>query len=76
MSQTLLINQVLNDLEMRDARLRALLEMTPVQRVVAMRRGTLTLERCAAWAGRYPDQVPLLYGEFEYLPRRTSEVCG
>jgi hypothetical protein len=75
MSQTLLINQIVNDLKGRDARLRALWEMTPAQRVAAMRRGTLTLEQCAAWAARHPDQVPLLNGEFEYLARLTPEAC-
>ena len=40
-----------------------------------MRRGELTLEQCAAWAARYPEQVPLLNGEFEYLARFTPEAC-
>jgi len=62
-------------LHTREARLRALWEMTPSERVVAMRRGELTLEQCAAWAARYPEQVPLLNGEFEYLARHTPEVC-
>jgi hypothetical protein len=57
------------------ARLRTLWEMTPNERVVAMRRGELTLEQCAAWAARYPEQVPLLNGEFEYLARHIPEVC-
>jgi hypothetical protein len=62
-------------LHTREARLRALWEMTPNERVVAMRRGELTLEQCAAWAARHPEQVPLLNGEFEYLARHTPEVC-
>lgn len=75
MSQTLFIDQTLKGLKARDGRLQELWEMTPVQRVTAMRRGTLTLEQCAAWAARYPDQVPLLNGEFEYLARFTPEAC-
>ncbi|HSZ14394.1 MAG TPA: hypothetical protein VK790_10215 [Solirubrobacteraceae bacterium] len=49
--------------------------MTPSERVAAMRRGELTLERCAAWAARHPEQVPLINGEFEYLafPPEVSE---
>jgi hypothetical protein len=39
-----------------------------------MRRGELTLEQCAAWAARYPEQVPLINGEFEYLAAFTPEV--
>jgi cytidylate kinase len=78
MSQSLLIDQILEDLnarDARDARLRALWQMTPAQRVAAMRRSELTLEQCAAWAARHPTQVPLLNGEFEYLAMFTPEVC-
>lgn len=75
MSQSLLIEQILQDLGARDARLRALWQMTVVQRVAAMRRGELTLEQCSAWAARHPEQLPLLNGEFEYLAALTPEVC-
>jgi hypothetical protein len=75
MSQSLLIDQILRDLRARNARLRALWQMTPSQRVAAMRRGELTLQQCAAWAARHPEQVPLLDGEFEYLAALTPEVC-
>jgi len=60
----------------RRARLRSLWELTPSERVAAMRCGELTLEQCAAWAARYPEQVPLLSGEFEYLAAFTPEVLG
>jgi hypothetical protein len=75
MTQTNLTETYFQTLHAREARLRALWEMTPNERVVAMRRGDLTLEQCAAWAARYPEQVPLLNGEFEYLARHTPEVC-
>jgi hypothetical protein len=75
MNQRLFIDRMFQELVARDARLRALWEMTPAQRVAAMRRGELTLEQCAAWAARYPKQVPLLNGEFEYLARLTPEAC-
>jgi len=74
-SQSLLIEQILQDLGARNARLRALWQMTVAQRVAAMRRGELTLEQCSAWAARHPEQVPLLNGEFEYLAMFTPEVC-
>lgn len=74
MSQRLLTDEVLQGLQARDARLRALWEMTPSQRIAAMRRGELTLEQCAAWAARYPEQVPPLNGELEYLAVLTPEV--
>ena len=58
----------------RAARLEALWRMTPDERVAAMRRGDLTLEQCCAWAARYPHQVPLLHGEFEFIAAYTPEV--
>jgi hypothetical protein len=75
MSQSLLIDQIFQDLDTRDARLRSLWQMTPTQRVAAMRRGELNLLQCSAWAARYPEQVPLLNGEFEYLAAFIPEVC-
>jgi hypothetical protein len=74
MNETAVFDQALQGVRARDARLRALWEMTPAQRIAAMRRGELTLEQCAAWAARYPEQVPLLNGEFEYLAAFTPEV--
>jgi hypothetical protein len=49
--------------------------MTPTERVAAMRRGDLTMEQCCAWAGRYPRQVPLLNGEYEFIAAYRPEVC-
>lgn len=75
MTQSLLIDQIFQDLQTRDARLRSLWQMMPAQRVAAMRRGELNLLQCSAWAARYPDQVPLLNGEFEYLAAFMPEAC-
>ena len=74
MPERLLLDQWMQELKDREARLRSLWEMTPAQRVAAMRRGELTLEQCTAWAARHPDQVPLLNGEFEFLAAHTPEV--
>ena len=68
--------QIVTERRARQARLRALWQLTASERVAAMRRGELTLEQCAAWAARYPEQVPLLNGEFEYLAAFTPEVLG
>lgn len=59
----------------REARLEALWRMTPNERIAAMRRGDLTMEQCCAWAGRYPHQVPVINGEFEFLAAYMPEVC-
>jgi hypothetical protein len=75
MSDSLLLNQILTDLRSRDARLAVLWRMTSMERLAAMRRGELSLEQCSAWAACYPEQMPLLNGEFEYLAAFTPEVC-
>lgn len=76
MDQPLLITALHRQLAERDARLRRLWLMTPAQRIAAMRQGELSLEQCAAWAARHPEQVPLVDGEFEYLVALTPEVLG
>ena len=61
--------------EEREQRLRPLWQMTVPQRIAAMRRGELTYEQLAAWAGRYRDQVPQVNGEFEWIAAFTPEAC-
>ncbi len=75
MNETACFDQMMDALRVREARLRGLWQMTVAQRIAAMRRGELTLEQCAAWAARHPEQVPLLNGEFEYIAMFTPEVC-
>jgi hypothetical protein len=67
--------QTIRDLKDREARLEKLWKMTASERITAMRKGKLSLEQCAAWAARYPEQVPLINGEFEYLAAFTPEVA-
>ena len=59
----------------RAGRLRSLWQMNAAERVAAMRRGDLTYEQLAAWSGRYPDQVPTVHGEFEWIVAKLPEVC-
>jgi hypothetical protein len=59
----------------RRGRLRSLWQLTPAQRVAAMRRDELTLEQLTAWSARHPEQVPLVNREFEFLAAHTPEVC-
>jgi hypothetical protein len=72
--QITLDEQTIKALKAREARLRALWKMTVSQRINAMRKGKLSLEQCAAWAARHPEQMPLLNGEFEYLAAFIPEV--
>jgi hypothetical protein len=59
----------------RAGRLRSLWQMTPAERVAAMRRGDLTYEQLAAWSARHPDEVPRVHGEFEWIVAKLAEVC-
>jgi hypothetical protein len=58
----------------RAGRLRSLWQMTPDQRVAAMRRGDLTYEQLAAWSARHPDEVPTVHGEFEWIVAKLAEM--
>lgn len=44
-------------------------------RLAAYRRGEFDVDSCCLWASRYPHEVPLLNGEFEFIARFTPEVC-
>jgi hypothetical protein len=44
-------------------------------RLAAYRRGEFDLDTCCLWASRYPHEVPLLNGEFEFIALSTPEVC-
>jgi len=59
----------------RAGRLRSLWQMSAAERIAAMRRGELTYEQLAAWSARYPDQVPRVHGEFEWIASKLPEVC-
>ena len=50
-------------------------EITVEQRIAAMRRGELTMTQLFAWAARYPEQVPLIDGEYEFIAAFTPEVA-
>ena len=74
MTETDWYDQMLERRQTREARLRALWQMSPAQRVAAMRGGKLTVQECAAWAARYPEQMPLVDGEYEYIAAFTPEA--
>ena len=56
-------------------RLAPLWQMTPAQRVAAMRRGEFTYEQLIAWGRRHPEQVPTVHGEYEWIVAKLPEVC-
>lgn len=53
----------------------ALGRMSRDERLAAYRRGEWGLDACCLWASRYPREVPLLNGEFEFIAIKTPEVC-
>ena len=73
--QVTLAERIFRNLNAREARLRPLWEMSVSERIAAMRKGELSLEQCAAWAARYPEQMPLVNSEFEYIAAFTPEAC-
>jgi hypothetical protein len=75
MSTDTFIAACVRTLTERDARIEAVWRMTPSERVAAMRRGDLSMEQLCAWAGRFPEQVPLIHGEYEFIAAFTPEIC-
>lgn len=39
----------------------------PEGRISSYRKGRLSAHQLAAWATRYPDEVPIVNGEFEWI---------
>jgi hypothetical protein len=44
-------------------------------RLAAYHRGELDFGSCHLWAARWPHEVPLLNGEFEFIAITTPEAC-
>lgn len=63
----------LGDRERRDAFLTRLARMTPETRIRSSRYRWKTWER-QVWAGYYPDEVPLVNGEFEWIALRRADL--
>jgi hypothetical protein len=41
--------------------------MTPERRRLAFERGELRRDELAAWAARYPEEIPLINGELPWI---------
>jgi hypothetical protein len=44
-------------------------------RMAAYRRGGFDFDTCCLWAARWPGEVPLLHGEYEFIALSMPEVC-
>ena len=51
-----------------------LARMRPEQRIAASRNGGFTRHERAVWACRYPDEVPTINGEFEWLVFGSADL--
>lgn len=51
-----------------------LARMSPRQRIEASRNGEFTRHERAVWACRYPDEVPTVNGEFEWLVLGSADL--
>jgi len=61
-----------SDRERRDGFLARMARMTPESRIRASRHRWKSWER-DVWAGYYPDEVPLVNGEFEWIALRCAD---
>lgn len=59
----------------RSARRELLTELGREGRLAAYRAGELDFDTCCLWAARWPREVPLLEGEYEFIARTMPEVC-
>lgn len=44
-------------------------------RIAAYRGNEFDLATCCVWAAVYPNEVPLLNGEFDFIARTMPEMC-
>jgi hypothetical protein len=58
----------------RTAFLADLARMTPKQRLAAARCGTFNRAQRALWASIYPDDVPLVNGELEWIALGLADL--
>ena len=58
----------------RDAFLDRLASMSPAARLLAARRGDFTRSERVLWARTYPDEVPLVNGEVEWIALGLADL--
>jgi hypothetical protein len=54
--------------------LTALARVGPDERLAIYRSGGLTRAECALWAANYPDEVPLVGDEFEWIALSLADL--
>lgn len=76
MSTSPTIHPVQNGLgsDRHEAFLDRLASMSPAARLLAARRGAFTRSERALWARTYPDEVPLVNGEVEWIALGLADL--
>ncbi len=46
----------------------------PERRLEMYRGGALTRQECVIWAGRYPEEIPLVNGEIEWIALSLADL--
>jgi hypothetical protein len=54
--------------------LAALARMDRPERLAVYRSGGLSRVECALWAGNYPDEVPLVNDEYEWIALALADL--
>jgi hypothetical protein len=70
-----MIRALRDEQERRKPASEALWNMSPRERVAAMRRGELTWWQLCEWANRARHEVPLINDEYEFIAAFTPEVA-
>jgi hypothetical protein len=58
----------------RGSFLRALKALAPSERLAIYRSGGLTPVECMLWAANFPDEVPTVNGEFEWIALGMADL--
>jgi hypothetical protein len=58
----------------RGSFLRALEALAPSERLAIYRGGGLTPVECTLWTANYPEEVPILNGEFEWIALNMADL--
>ncbi len=58
----------------RKEQLQQLWAMTVSERVSAMRAGALSRDQLFAWVARWPDQCPVVNGEWEFIAATMADL--
>ena len=52
----------------------AIESMSAEERFDAYRQGALTRRECSIWAARFPDEVPLINDELEWIALDSADI--